>query len=75
MRVIQWQCPDCGQWLDDGWSRHVHVSQPEPSLTDMRAMRLAEESGLVGIVPDAFDKVATTTYWRTGKEPKRDKPI
>jgi hypothetical protein len=73
MRVRQWQCGDCGAWLDAGWSRHVHMQAKEPTMTELRAMRTAEEAGLEGIVPDAFDRVATTTYWRTFKEPMRDK--
>jgi hypothetical protein len=40
-------------------------------MAEMRAMRTADEAGLAGIVPDAFEKVAVETYYRTGKEPTR----
>lgn len=69
--VVEWQCPDCGQWVPAAWWRHVHMTLPEPTMDEMRAMRTAEEAGLEGIVPDAFAKVTTTIYWRTGKEPSR----
>lgn len=43
-------------------------------MAEMQSMRLADEAGLAGIVPDAFEKSATDIYMRTGKEPLRNKP-
>jgi hypothetical protein len=68
----EWQCPTCAAWVP-GWAgRHVHVKTYQPDMSELRQMRAAEEAGLEGIVPDAFEKATLDTYWWTGAENARN---
>lgn len=67
MSLKQWQCPHCGQWVDDGWWRHSHIVQREPSLEEMIHARERGEG--LGVTDDAV------TYMRTGKEQMRETPL
>lgn len=73
----QWQCGECGAWVDDGWGIHQHREKlPLPTLEDIIAMRRLDELNIPADDPlntQPMGKVST--YLRTGKEPTRDKPL
>jgi hypothetical protein len=71
----QWQCGECGAWLCDMWGRHVHMHVSEPTLEDMIAARRLAELHIPTDAPLQTKTESVTTYWRTGKEPTRDKPL
>jgi hypothetical protein len=64
----EWQCGHCGAWVSAGWWRHSHITHTEPTFEEMVAMRARGEG-----LNESSAKVHT--YYRTGKEPTRDKPI
>lgn len=68
----KWQCGHCKQWVGGCYMHHIHATQVEATMAEMLAQRAAMEAGLEGIVPDPFEKTATVTYWRTGKEPTKE---
>lgn len=71
----QWQCGECGAWVDAGWSRHVHLGTPEaPSMEAMIMARRVEELGGASAAPSIEGKTPLTTYLRTYREPTRDTP-
>ena len=65
----EWQCPTCGAWIDAGWWRHSHVTNRNPTASEMIAAR---ERGDLDPLTSAAGEVVT--YFRTGKEPRRDAP-
>lgn len=69
----QWQC-ECGVWIDDGWSMHIHDNVQEPTLGQMIAGRRASEFDMY-TDPLAVTVIERTVYWRNHKEPTRDKPL
>lgn len=71
----QWQCPECQQWVDAGYSMHVHDKTQEPSLDEMIANRRLGEMNIPAPDPLAVTAVERTVYWRTWKEPTREKPL
>ena len=72
---IEWQCGTCGMWLDGGWGRHVHVKVEPLGLDDMVLARRCAEMSVPGVDPMSEKITAMTTYWRTGKEPTREKKL
>lgn len=75
LNPMQWQCGECGGWVDAGWSMHVHYATREPSLDEMVAARRMDEA-LPGS-SNAFAPMETslTTYFRDGGELTREKPL
>jgi len=72
----QWQCGECAAWVDSGYSRHVHLHETAPTLDSMIEARRMLELNMPTTDPLAAGIADTsTTYWRTGKEPTRDKPL
>lgn len=68
--ATEWQCI-CGKWVPIGYSRHTHAVPKRPAFSDLHAMRLAQEAGLLGVVPDALDAIEITHVLRTKEMPTR----
>lgn len=69
-RAWQWQCPTCGGWIDAGWWRHSHVTNRNPTAAELIAARAAGAADPLQSAGGA----EVATYFRTGKEPTREKP-
>lgn len=67
----EWQCT-CGTWIPVGYSRHTHFAAKPAAFQDWHAMRIAEEAGLKGVVPDAAEtELVATHVLRTKDMPVR----
>lgn len=71
MSPIEWKCGECEQWVDGGRDTHVHVKRKESTLTAMLARRRMSEA--LPSEPAFLDAVEITRYFRTGKEPTRQR--
>lgn len=68
--ITEWQCT-CGKWVPIGYSRCVHSTPRQPAFADLHAMRLAQEAGLSGVVPDVTETFDVTYVLRTKDMPTR----
>lgn len=66
----QWQCLDCGHWVDAAWWRHIHVAPAAQTPGEMTAAR-----ELHGDTPGLLEATTVHIYTRTGDEPMREKPL
>ncbi len=65
----EWQCGECGQWLDKSRDTHVHLKSRESTLDAMLSQRRMAE--MLPGTPAFTEPVECTRYFRTGKEPTR----
>jgi hypothetical protein len=68
----QWQCPICGDWVANVWWRHAHVTPRELTLEEMRALRAAGGTEIVGSNIDIYHRQGGDP--KHGGELKRIKP-
>lgn len=71
MTPSEWQCT-CGAWVPIGYSHHPHTVAKEVKFADLHAMRVAQEAGLEGVVPNVLnDDMEVVRVWRTKEMPTR----